>query len=329
MPQASFQVPSNNEISDPQARAKWVKAFGKKLEFDAVGVAAAGSIDDENRLGQWLGRNYHGVMAWMERTQALRQDVTQKLPGARSVVVVARNYHAPRPKAPPASGRVASYAWGRDYHRVLRRPLRELAQGIASLESDSNYYASIDSGPVLERAWAARAGVASIGKNSLGLRRDLGSYFFLATIITTVELAPDSPLGDLCGSCTACLDACPTGAIVEPYVVDSRACISYQTIENHGDVPEELHKAHADWIFGCDICQEVCPWNRFATPTTEPDFFPRADHANPKLDKLAAMSEEEFRNEFAGTPIMRAKWRGMLRNAGIALRNVMSKSTPV
>ncbi len=305
-----------------------VKRFALQLGFDACGIASAGeSIDPEGTLASWLKSGFHGEMGWMARTAAIRTDVRRKLPGAASVVVVARNYYSDRPPIAPGSGRVARYAWGRDYHRVLRRPLIELARYLDRLEPGARSYARIDAGPVLERAWAARAGVASIGKNSLGIRRDLGSWFFLATVLTTVELTPDEPAADLCGTCTLCIDACPTAAIVRPYVVDARRCISYQTIENRGDVPEDLHAGHGDWVFGCDVCQEVCPWNRFARETTAAAFHPREGRANPDLNELTSMDAAKFNQRFAGSAIRRAQLSGMKRNARIAKRNVERSRT--
>jgi epoxyqueuosine reductase len=289
--------------------------------FDACGIASADPIDPDNQLGDWLGRGYHADMEWMAATRAVRQDVQQKLPGTRSVVVVARNYHAPRSELESGAGRVSCYAWGRDYHRALLKPLRRLAQFVETLEEGAQTYCCIDSGPVMEKAWAARAGVGWIGKNSLVLRRDLGSYFFLGVILTTVELEGDTPLPDLCGGCRLCIDACPTEAIVESRVVDSRRCLSYQTIENRGEIPEELHEPLGDWVFGCDICQEVCPYNRELTPTTEADFHPRRDQANPDLASVEELDEDGFRARFSGTPLMRAKIAGIQRNARIVLAN--------
>lgn len=300
-----------------------VKSFALQLGFDVCGIASAEeSIDPADALAGWLGSGFHGAMTWLSRTAKIRVDVRRKLPGVASVVVVARNYYSVRPPLTRGSGRVARYAWGRDYHRVLRRPLIELARYLDRLEPGAQSYASIDTGPILERAWAARAGVASIGKNSLGIRRDMGSWFFLATVLTTVKLTPDEPSADLCGTCTLCIDACPTAAIVRPYVVDARRCISYQTIENRGDVPEELHAGHGDWVFGCDVCQEVCPWNRFARETTATAFHPRAGCANPNLDELSSMDELQFNQRFAGSAIRRAQLSGIKRNAGIVKRNM-------
>jgi len=302
--------------------AEPVKAKACALGFDACAVASAGCVDPEDRLGVWLGQGYHADMAWMARTKALRQDVREKLPEAQSVVVVARNYYLPRPPQPRGAGRVARYAWGRDYHKVLKKPLRKLAAFVDSLEDGAESFIGVDSGPIMERSWAEKAGLAWIGKNSLALRRDLGSWFFLGAVVTTVPLeADDSPMPEYCGSCTACIDACPTDAIVADQVVDANRCISYQTIENRGDIPEALHGQMEDWIFGCDICQDVCPWNRFGTPTDEADFSPRAGVAHPDLQELVRMDEETFNRRFEGTPIRRAKHAGMQRNASIALNN--------
>lgn len=308
-------------LSQFQKNTAEIKAKARELGFDACGVATAGDADPQDLLGTWLSKGFHADMHWMHRSKSLRQDVSLKLPGAKSVIVLARNYYSPRPKRRPGTGKVATYAWGRDYHRVLKKPLRRLAAFIAESIPSSRSYCSVDSGPVLERTWAARAGVGAIGKNSLVLRRDLGSWFFLGTIITTAELNPDVPVSDICGTCTRCIDACPTAAIVEPYVVDSRKCISYHTIENRGDVPKELSPGFKDWIFGCDICQEVCPWNRFARTTSETDFHPRPGNANIDPDDLLRQDEATFNTRFEGTPIRRAKYSGMNRNANTVIKN--------
>jgi epoxyqueuosine reductase len=309
-------------------RTQAVKRRATELGFDACGIAAADPIDPQNRLGEWLDRGYHGTMDWMNRTRELRQEVQRKRPGTRSVIVVARNYYADRPAADRDTGRVSRYAWGRDYHRVLRKPLRALAEMVDAMESGAESYCCIDSGPVMEKAWAVRAGIGWLGKNTLVLNNELGSWFFLATILTTVELEPDAPIADQCGGCRLCLDACPTEALIEPQLLDATKCISYQTIENRGDVPEDIARDHDDWVFGCDVCQEVCPWNRTPQITDETDFYPREGHANPDLELLENLNEQSFLEEFAGTPIMRAKQEGIKRNAAIA-RNNASKRTRV
>lgn len=295
--------------------ASLVKSWASELGFDACGIASSGSIDPDDRLGDWLRRGYHADMEWMATSRETRQNAQARLPGARSVVVVARNYFVPRPEAGTGAGKVSRYAWGRDYHRVLPKPLRELARRIEETFPGAHTYCCIDSGPVMEKAWAVKAGLGWMGKNSLILRRGLGSWFFLAAILTTVDLPPDSPAADQCGNCKLCIDACPTEAIVHPRVVDSRRCIAYHTIENRGDIPLEIARNSEDWVFGCDICQDVCPWNRRAVTTTEFQFHPATGRANPELAWLEAMSEADFARVFAGSPVMRAKWSGMRRNA--------------
>ncbi len=314
-------------MTDGQAeRSRAVKAQAAALGFDACGIAEAGPIDPEDRLGQWLEAGHHADMDWMARTKAIRQDPREKMPTAKSVVVVARNYYHPRPPAPEGSGKVARYAWGRDYHKVLKKPLVKLARFLDEFGVNTQSYAAVDSGPVMERAWAERAGIGWVGKNSLVLRRDMGSWFFLGAVITEVALTPDAPVTDHCGSCRACIDACPTDAFVAEGVLDARKCISFQTIENRGDIPEPLHDKMEGWIFGCDICQEVCPWNRFAKESTEHDFLPRTGHANPDLEVLQAMDEAAFNEEFAGTPIRRTKHAGIMRNAHIVNETPIDES---
>ncbi len=305
-----------------------VKAQAQRLGFDACGIAAAGPADPADNLGRWLAQGYHADMAWMARSRAVRQDVRLKVPGAAAVVVVARNYFHPARDTGPGCGRVARYAWGRDYHRVLRRPLQALARHIEGLTQGVQAYCSIDSGPVMERTWAERAGVGWVGRNGLILRRDLGSWFLLGTVITTLPLTPDTPVEARCGTCTRCVDACPTAAIVEDGVVDANRCIAYHTIENRGDIPPAIERDMGDWVFGCDVCQEVCPWNRFARTTDEPDFAPRPGHDAPRLAALCTITDDDFAAAYAGTPLMRAKAAGMRRNAAIALDNARRDLTP-
>lgn len=310
-------------VSTPdQDRARQVKARAKAIGFDACGIAVAGNVDPNDNFGQWVARGLHADMDWLAKTIALRQDARVRLPGARSVVVVARTYFQERPPAPPRSGRVARYAWGKDYHKALKAPLRALARFVDALDVEEKSCISIDDKGVMERAWAERAGIGWVGKNSLILNRELGSWILLGTVITTLALAPDAPVQAHCGTCRACIDACPTQAIIEDGVVDARRCISYHTIENMGAVPGELQPHFSNWIFGCDICQEACPWNRFAAPPPTPAIPPRPGIANPLLDEVAAMDQAGFDTYFAGTPVRRATHAGMLRNVGIAMKNV-------
>lgn len=318
---------AENTTHTHRERTRRVHTRALELGFDVCDFASAAlPIDTTQTLESWLNRSFHADMDWMQRSANVRRDVSRKLPGVRTVVVLARNYYQESPDRPPQSGRVARYAWGRDYHKVLARPLKELARFLDNLEPGAKSYASVDYAPILERTWAERAGVAAIGKNSLALRRDLGSYFFLATILTTLELEPGQPMPDLCGTCTLCIDACPTHAIVEPRVVDSNRCISYHTIENRGEIPEAIQPDMGDWVFGCDICQDVCPWNRFAKPTDEPDFAPRPGQPAPDLDWLIEAPNDTIDDRFAGTPLRRAKSSGLKRNAAIAKRNLRPAS---
>ena len=315
----------NATTESVQSNTIAVKEHAAALGFDACGVAAAGAIDPEDRLGAWLARGFHADMDWMARNADVRRDIQRKLPGTRSVVVVARDYYGPRRPTPPGFGRVARYAWGRDYHRVLAKPLRALAGFIEGRVPGSRCYRSLDTGPVLERAWAERAGIGWIGKNGLVLRRDFGSWFFLGVVLTTATLSPDAPVADRCGTCRACIDACPTGAIVAPRVVDARKCIAYHTVENRGVIPARLCERFDNWVFGCDVCQEVCPWNRFARETTEADFRPRPNQAVLRLDEVCAMDEPTFRTRFEGTPIRRTTLEGLRRNARIVENNAKDR----
>ena len=315
-------------MSEPHLEpAGLLKREAARLGFDACAIAAVSPIDPEDRLGSWLARGFHADMHWMAHTRALRQDVRLLLPGARSVIVVAKNYYQPRPAQPEGAGKIARYAWGRDYHKVLKKPLRALASFLQTLVEDAESRLSIDSAPVMERSWAERAGIGWVGKNSLILRRDLGSWFLLGAVVTTADLAPDAPVEDLCGSCTACIDACPTQAIVAPEVVDATRCIAYHTIENRGAVPESIAAQFGAWVFGCDVCQEVCPWNRFVQPHEEPGFAPREEAVHPALDTLLQISQQDFDARYAGSPVRRAKHTGMQRNVRIAASN-MHRQTP-
>jgi len=309
------------------AHALAVHDFARTLGFDACGVAAVDGAHTGDCLDRWLALGYHADMDWIAASRAARKDVRARVQDARSVVVVAANYYAPDPPRATKTGIVARYARGKDYHRALKKPLIRLARFIDTLAPGSRSYASIDSGPVLERTWAARAGVGWVGKNSLILRRDLGSYFFLATVITAADLAPSDPVADHCGSCRACMDACPTDAIVEDRVVDANRCISYQTIENRGEIPEDIARKHGDWVFGCDICQEVCPWNRKAPNSTWDVLTGRPEIAFPSLTELAEIDDATFKEMFAGTPVRRAKGAGMRQNAQIALANLQRVKT--
>jgi epoxyqueuosine reductase len=292
--------------------------------FAGVGVAVAGELPEGRALRRWLDGGLHGSMDWMAIKPEMRADPGLLLPDCRSVVSLAMNYW-PGPRAAeaaPGEGRVARYGWGRDYHKVIGRKLKRLA---AWLEEASGKPARsfVDSGPVLERSWAQRAGIGWVGKNANLLNREYGSWLLLGEILTEAELeVTGRPHRSFCGSCTACIEACPTGAIVADGVVDARLCISYWTIEHRGEIPTERHSGIGNWIFGCDICQEVCPWNAKFAKQAEADLIERREDLQ-LLDaaELAGMDEATFRSRYEGSSLMRAKWEGMRRNARIVLGN--------
>ncbi len=292
------------------------------LGFDRVGFARADPLEEEGvRLEEWLSAGRHGTMAWMERDPARRVDPREIVPSAKSVIVLAKNYYTPfEHDDSPEHAKISRYAWGRDYHRVLPKKLKKLHRFMRE-EIDpaveNRWY--VDAGPVMEKAWAVRAGLGWMGKHSNVITRTHGSWVFLGVMITSLELPPDEPIPDFCGSCTRCIDACPTDAIIAPYQVDATRCISYLTIESPRDepIPEEHSDNMENWVFGCDICQDVCPWNKFETPTDEQDFAPRPGRLDLTYDEIRAMTEEEFRERFQGSPVMRAKLEGMKRNAEV------------
>jgi epoxyqueuosine reductase len=306
-----------------------IKQEAKLLGFDAVGIAAIPFDSDTtgllNRLQTWLARRYHGTMDWMAREPSRRSDPRRVLPGCRSIISVAMNYETgQRAKEGRGYGRVARYAWGKDYHDVLSRRLAQLEAKIHALAPEAVTRSYVDTGPIMEKAWAQEAGLGWIGKHSNLVSSEYGSWLLLGEILSTLELTPDEPATDLCGSCSLCIAACQTGAIAEPYVVDATRCISYLTIEfrgAHEDIPSELSSRMGNHIFGCDDCLDVCPFNLRSEPTTEQAFAPSPTTIAPWLANLAAMSEADFQSCFSDSPISRAKHRGFLRNVAIAQEN--------
>jgi epoxyqueuosine reductase len=300
-----------------------VKARAYALGFHKVAIAEAAPLArDRAALAAWLAGDRHATMAWMARDPEKRSDPEAMLPGCKSIIALALNYGPDGSvDRPPKAGRVARYAKGRDYHRTLGGKLKDLAGWLAA-ETGHVSRTFVDTGPVLERAWADRAGLGWIGKNANVLTRDLGSWILLGEVLTQALLDPDpGPHEDFCGTCTACLDACPTQAIEAPRVVDSNACISYWTIGHRGSIPTR-REGIGDWIFGCDVCQDVCPWNiSFAKPALD-DPFARLDDLD-GLDpvEILGLDESAFRARFSGTSLMRARWDGMRRNACIVLGN--------
>jgi len=285
----------------------------RRLGFSHCGVARAEIPEEEaSRLRSWLDRKYHATMEWMVRSAGKRGNPSLVLPGVRSVIAVAMNYYTPAEHL-LEQGKISRYAWGDDYHRVMARPLGELQEWLAERNPGERFLAYADTGPMMDKVWAERAGIGWTGKHTNVITRELGSWVFLGEILTTLELEPGQPAADRCGSCTLCVDACPAGAIVEPYVVDSGRCISYLTIEHRGDLPAGV--SLDGWLFGCDVCQDVCPWNRkFARPTSEESFSPREGFLSPALEEWQGMSPQEFEHRFAGSAIRRAKRSGFMRN---------------
>ncbi|MBZ5528619.1 MAG: tRNA epoxyqueuosine(34) reductase QueG [Acidobacteriia bacterium] len=333
-------------IVEKSLESEWIRKRARRLGFELCGVAPAEKFPELDGFADWLARGYGGEMRYLG--DARRADLQSVLPGAKSVIVCALNYNTPLPHSTQAfaegaenepRGWISRYAWGQDYHAVIGAKLEELCGALRerfAAPFETRWY--VDTGPVHERALAHHAGLGWIGKNTLLLNEEVGSYFFLGVILTTLELAPslegEAPPPDLCGNCRLCLDACPTGALTEAYVMDARRCISYLTIELRGAIPEELRAPMGRHVFGCDICQDVCPYNRRAPVDALPAFAPRSwpkkslpaaapDESLflPRLEWLASLSEEEFRELFRGSPIRRSKWRGLLRNVGNALGN--------
>ena len=314
---------------DPQRVRRVLDGLAEEVGFDVVAVADAADFADDRK--EALRRIDAGLMdglPWFTPDRVRRgTSPSELLPGARSIICLGLNYYPAEGRTPETpSGLVARYARGRDYHRVMKRRMRRL---VASLSEHPDVAAAgghlaarwyVDDGPMLDRAAAARSGLGWFGKNGNILSPTKGSWLLLGQIITNLPLAPDAPLSKTCGQCTRCIPACPTNAIVAPYVVDNTRCISYLTIEHKGPIPLELRPLMGNWVFGCDICQEVCPVNRKAVATVDPNFG-RRDLDTVDLISLVEMTEVEFRERFAGTPIMRAKWEGMRRNGCVALGN--------
>jgi epoxyqueuosine reductase len=294
----------------------------RRLGFDPVGIAAATDADDFGRLRTWLERGFAGEMGYMHRHAEARRHPAAILPEVRSVVMVGMSYKPVVEDALGISAKVARYARGADYHDVLHNRLKQLLAWLRSEVPSCRGRAVVDTAPLLERDFARRAGLGWIGKNTMLINKELGSYLFLGALLVSLPLRPDAAhAADHCGTCTACLDACPTQAFIGPGQLDARRCISYLTIELKGDVPAELRPAVADWLFGCDVCQEVCPWNRKAPPGREPAVLARADLEAVDPAELLGLSEEVFHQRFGDTALTRAGRRGLLRNAALVLGN--------
>ena len=316
----------NNKI-DLTRLATDIKAWGRELGFQRIGIADVELGDAETRLLNWLDRERHGEMHYMESHGTRRSRPQELQPGTLRVISARMDYlpgHAADSEAVmhnPSLGFISRYALGRDYHKVMRGRLQKLAERIESKVGPFQYRAFTDSAPVLEKALAEKAGLGWIGKHTNLIDKQTGSWFFLGELYTDLPLPVDTPSENHCGTCRACIDVCPTQAIVAPYELDARRCISYLTIELRGSIPEDLRPLIGNRIYGCDDCQLVCPWNRFARPTTEPDFAPRHDLDAPELIRLFSWTEEEFMKYTEGSAIRRIGYECWLRNIAVALGN--------
>ena len=290
-----------------------IKKEALRLGFDACGISPADNSGEEERYMKWIEDNWHADMHYMARNIDKRVDPRLLVEGAKSIISVALNYY-PHKKQASHAPQFAYYAYGKVYHDVIRGKLKKLFEFISARQPELTGRYFSDSAPVLERFWAAQAGIGFVGKNSLLIIPGKGSFFFLGELIIDIELEYDSPIAENCGSCTRCLDGCPTSAIEEPYKVNANKCISYQTIENRGEISSYVAPRLKNYVFGCDICQKVCPWNRVSTPHNTMEFMPNDSFMNLDLKKMLEMDEEEYREVFRGSAVKRAKFAGLKRN---------------
>lgn len=304
-------------MTTAEKHAQLLKSTAKRLGFDFCGIAKAEFLESEApRLEDWLNRNYNGKMAYLANHFDKRLDPTKLVDGAKTVVSLVYNYY-PEKQLPhqPEDIKLAKYAYGADYHDVIKAKLTEFLEVLREEVGEISGRSFVDSAPIMERQWAQRAGLGWIGKNSLLLNREMGSFFFLAELIIDLEATPDSPLAkDYCGTCTACIDACPTDAIVQPEVIDASKCISYLTIELKEAIPDEFAGKMENWVFGCDICQDVCPWNRFSRPHQEPAFQLNEELAMFTNLEWMELTEETFLRVFSKSAVKRTKFSGIKRN---------------
>jgi len=306
-------------MTSPEAQ---VKQWAAEAGFDDCRFAKAGTASHAKEFLDWIEHGKHGEMAWLERNPHRRCDPREVLPGCRTVICLALNYfpgNDPFPENHPGGYRIARYAWNNDYHDLIEKKLRELDQKLQTLGGAQKFY--VDTGPVLERDFASDAGLGWNGKSTMQIHRRLGTWFFLADILTTLDLTPDAPIRDHCGSCTRCMTACPTQAITAPRQLDARRCVSYLTIEHKGPIPHEFRRAIGDRIYGCDDCLQACPWNRFASTSREASFHARESVFSMQMRDFLSLTDESFRALFAKSPIKRIKRPAFLRNVCVALGN--------
>ncbi len=310
-----------------------VKAQARTLGFELCGIAPAEAVPEAGRIREWIARGYAGDMGYLPRTAHRREDVRRYLPSARSVVVTGTLYNADRPYsvelADPAEAVVSRYAWGEDYHQVVGRRLDQLLEWMrAGHGAPFEARACVDTAPVHERAYAQAAGIGWTGKNGCLINDQIGSWIFLGEIVCSIPLAPDAPALDQCGTCSLCLEACPTGALVEPRVLDARRCISYLTIESRREIPESFRAEIGARVYGCDVCQDVCPWNQSAPSSGDPAWQPRAGLDHPQLLDLCRRTDAELAELTCGTAMTRASVAALRRNLAVALENSASPEGP-
>jgi epoxyqueuosine reductase len=303
------------------ALVEQIKQKARDLGFDLVGVASAEPSRDADYVRKWLDDGKAGTMQYLTRRFEERTDPGAYVRGAASVICVAMNYFVPLEEVPSGHGRVARYALGDDYHELTKRRLHQLADWLREQAPAAVTRCCVDTAPVLERELAGRAGVGWVGKNTCIIHPRIGSWVLLGEIITTLALPPDEPMTDHCGTCTRCIEACPTQAITEPYQLDATKCISYLTIEHAGDIPDEFHKPIGDWLYGCDICQDVCPHNSRAPAATDPALQPRFASGSIKVDEVLNWTDDQYRQTLRGSAMKRVKLPMLKRNAGIVRTN--------
>ena len=292
-----------------------IKTEAKRLGFLSCGISKADFLEEEApRLEKWLKNNMHGEMQYMENHFDKRLDPRLLVEGSKSVISLLLNYFPSQTQQDPEAPKISKYAYGTDYHFVIKDKLKQLLAFIETEIGEVGGRAFVDSAPVLDKAWAAKSGLGWVGKNSNLLSKQVGSFFFIAELIVDLELDYDAPVTDHCGSCTACIDACPTEAITEPYVVDGSKCISYFTIELKDQIPTEFSGKFDDWMFGCDVCQDVCPWNRFSKPHNEPLFNPNPELLSMSKKDWEEITQEVFSEIFKKSPVKRTKFAGLKRN---------------
>ncbi len=295
--------------------SKLIKAEAKRLGFLDCGISRAGFLEEEApRLEEWLNRNYHGEMKWMENHFDKRLDPRKLVDGVKSVISVILNYYPEETQHDPDAPKIAKYAYGEDYHFVIKRKLKALTEFIQEEIGEVNGRAFTDSAPVMDRAWAERAGLGWTGKHTLLLTKNTGSFYLIGELIVDLELEPDHAVANHCGSCTRCIDACPTDAILEPNLLDATKCISYLTIELKDQIPQRFAGQMENWAFGCDICQDVCPWNRFSKPTKVEEFKPHPEMPDMKAKDWEEITEDVFKKVFKKSAVKRAKYAGLKQN---------------